>query len=146
MTTDHYHLSDWALSVHERNVRHGPHLYATHMASATAAGGMSGNPALLLRRALDVQDDRSIKIELQEFHGGGSVILPDGAGDFPGLRTKLNPARDTHDGKPASTSLMPRSTRRGAVPFAPGRAPDRDGRRRNGVRGSYPEYEPVRRA
>lgn len=44
-----------------------------------------------------MRNDLAIEIELQELHGGGSVIFPDGAGELPGLRTRLNPVHDAHD-------------------------------------------------
>ena len=94
---------------------HSTHLPMTLFAAAPGFG------AQVVRAWAPMQDDLSIEIELQELHGGGSVIFPDGAGNLPGLRARLNPVRDDHDR--TSLYVAGATINQGVeqpVPFAPG--------------------------
>ena len=71
-------------------------LHSTHL-PMTVFAAAPGFAASVVREWTPNRNALSLDLALAVLHGGGSVVFPDGAGEVPGLRARLNPVRDAHD-------------------------------------------------
>ena len=97
-------------------------LHSTHL-PMTVFAAAPGFAAHVVREWAPNRTALSLDLELAALPGGGSVVFPDGAGELPGLRARLNPVRDAHDR--TSLSVSGATINKGAeqpVHFAPGEA------------------------
>lgn len=63
----------------------------------TVFAAAPGFAAHVVREWVPNRNALSLDLELAALRGGGSVAFPDGAGEVPGLRARLNPVRDAYD-------------------------------------------------
>ena len=97
-------------------------LHSTHL-PMTVFAAAPGFAARVVREWAPNRTALSLDLELAALPGGGSVVFPDGAGEVPGLRARLNPVRDVHDR--TSLYVSGATINKGAeqpVHFAPGEA------------------------
>ena len=97
-------------------------LHSTHL-PMTVFAAAPGFAAHVVREWAPNRNALSLDLELAALPDGGSVIFPDGAGELPGLRARLNPVRDAHDR--TSLHVSGATINKGAaqpVHFAPGEA------------------------